>query len=153
MVDYVTLKQSMTEALDQAFSILEVLGEEMRDAFDNTPENLQSSSIGEAREQAADELDQLSKPDVPKLVEDMPVSWREQSMTARQQAKLSRSDRRDRSVNILENMVDALAARLEELDKQEGDGIEEQKEEIAAFKDELDDLVSGACAVEFPGRG
>ncbi len=154
MVDYVTQKKSLIEAVELAYGEFEALAGEMRDAFDNTPENLQGSGVGAAREQAADDLEQLDEPTVPKLLEDMIVSWQERSMSAKQLSRMTRAERRDAGINILESIISDLDKKLEEVDEIDDtvDGKQEQIEEIKSFRDDIENLIDNAAAIEFPGR-
>ena len=65
----VAISTTVGDAISTAFGIIEDLATEMRDAYDNTPESLQSSGVGEARGEAADALEGISEvDDVPEQV-------------------------------------------------------------------------------------
>ena len=59
---------TVADFVEQAFSIAEEVGGELREAFDNAPENLKGSDVNTRREAAADTLEGLSPPDVDDLL-------------------------------------------------------------------------------------
>lgn len=148
-------KMSLEDAVSAAFGEITTLGEEMREAYDNTPENLQQAAIGEARDQAASDLENISEAEVPDILKDsadakekkFEISWTTSKMTAKQQMRQSRSDRRDGAVQILDACID-------HLDKIADDESvsEEVKEAASELRDELDNAKSEVEAVDFPGR-
>lgn len=126
-----------------AMSELECLGEEMREAFDNTPESLQNGGVGEARGQAADDLEGLSEPNVPKCLEELKVEWTERKGGKR---RASRASRRDDAVSMLNRAVD----RLNEYEADEANS-EDDRSEAEQLRDEIENLISEAENVYFPG--
>jgi len=116
------------------FAELTTLGEEMREAYDNTPESLQSSGVGEARGAAADTLEGLTEDEVPEAISTLEVDYPFDT-----KKKPSRSDRRDNAVAALSAIVD----RLQEDEK--------VSETHADFLQGLEELISEAEGVEFPG--
>ena len=62
---------TIADAISEAYGELQTIGEEMREAFDNTPESLQSGGVGEARGEAADALENISELDVPEALQDI----------------------------------------------------------------------------------
>lgn len=131
-------KVTIADIISEAFGELQGLGEEMREAFDNTPENLQNSGVGEARGQAADDLENLTEPDVPEslgtkefTVQEMPLKM-----------NASRSNRRDAATGLLEQAISFLNdLELENEPAQERDDL----------VGEIENLVEEAQNVEFPG--
>jgi hypothetical protein len=159
---------SISDAVSDAFGNLQALGEEMREVFDNTPENFQTSGVGEARGEAADALENLSEPYVPGELEGIVVSWSIPVLSPSKQRRQSRSDRRNDAIATLQ----AVVSRLEEIrdyeqPKNENDDGEELKEgqpgyekpeyeqsavdEADSFIDEIENLISEAEDVNFPG--
>jgi hypothetical protein len=61
-------------AIEEAYYEICVLGEEMREAYDGTPEPLKDSA-GRSREIAADLLEDASPPFVPAAVENQSITW------------------------------------------------------------------------------
>lgn len=92
---------SIEGALDEAYQSASELCEEMRDAFDNTPEQFKSNS-GRFREIAADDLDSLLHPSIPPGIagDAHHVTWLE--MLKGKDGKLFRPARRDNVVRCLE---------------------------------------------------
>jgi len=138
---YLAREMSMSEAVSEAMSELQTLAEEMREAFDNTPESLQGGGVGEARGEAADNLENLSEPDVPTSLEAIKVAWSVRELSPSKLRKQSRSDRRN----------DALeTAKLEEIKDDEASS-EELAGDAETLRDEIENLMSDAENVEFPG--
>jgi hypothetical protein len=146
-------KGSLADAVSEAFSELQSLGEEMRDAFDNTPESLQQSAVGEARGEAADALEGLDEPDVDDMFGSVPVEW-----STFHKRRESRSLRRDNACSALDQAISALQAlqdddeaikaiTAEHTDK----SIDDIKEAAESLRDDLERLKDDAEAVEFPG--
>jgi hypothetical protein len=108
---YISHESTVDGAVSDAFGELTTLGEEMRESFDNTPENFQTSGVGEARGEAADALENLSEPSVPSELADYAVSWSTRALSPSQMRKQSRASRRDDAVATLQAVVD----RLEEI--------------------------------------
>jgi hypothetical protein len=129
----VTRRITVDDAVSGAWAVLEELAGEMREAFDNTPENLQQSAVGQAREEAADALENLSQPSVPDGLGDREFEYTYLPLKAR----ASRSERCCDAVAMLQAVVDEL---------EDDDG-----EAATGLRDELDELISEAEAVEFPG--
>jgi len=100
-------KASLTDVLSEAFEELAELGNEMREAFDATPESLQQSGVGQAREAAADALECIEAPDVPAELAGVQVTW---SDVRRPRSRyVSRAMRRDDATAILTACVSALS--------------------------------------------
>jgi hypothetical protein len=129
-------ERTLEEAVSEAFSELEGLAQEMREAFDNTPESLQNSGAGEARGVAADTLEEISEAEVPEELKSLKVSW-----ALFPKKNKSRAARRDDAVTILDECIQMLAD-LED---------EAQKEAAEGFVDELENAKDTAESVEFPG--
>ena len=141
-------KLSIADAVSEAFSEITSLGDEVREAYDNTPESLQNSSIGEARDECASALEQINEPDVPEELGKIEVEVYRPSRTPKQQAKLSRRERRDDAVQIM----DAVMQRLDEyLDGTENSPKQDIREEAQALRDEIELAKDEAEQVEFPG--
>lgn len=148
MLEYVTRKGSILDAVELAYSEFQVLGEEMRVAFDDMTEKVQAGTRGLATEEAADQLEQLDEPSVPKLIEDITITWSERAP----QQKRSLSDRRDSAISILEGVIDALDKKLEEIQMLDDtvDGKLEQTNEVESLREDIGNLIDNASSVEFP---
>jgi hypothetical protein len=143
---YLAREMSMSEAVSEAMSELQTLAEEMREAFDNTPESLQGGGVGEARGEAADNLENLSEPDVPTSLEAIKVAWSVRELSPSKLRKQSRSDRRNDALETLS----AVTAKLEEIKDDEASS-EELAGDAETLRDEIENLMSDAENVEFPG--
>jgi hypothetical protein len=136
-------KMSIADAVSEAIGEIQSLAEEMREAYDNTPESLQSSGVGEARGEAADNLEQIDEPDVPEEVKDFNVEITDLPPKRRGH---SRRERRDQATYILEVCIDALNERIDMPDEKEA-----IKEAAESCRDELETAKDNAECVEFPG--
>jgi hypothetical protein len=151
MIEYVTLKKSLPEAVERAYSEFQMLGEEMREAFDEMGEKAQEGPKGQATEETADLLEQLDEPSVPKLLEEIEVTWQERTMTSK---STSRADRRDAAITVLEGVIDALDKKLQEIEEiaDTVDGKLEQTNEVESFREDIGNLIDNASSIEFPRR-
>lgn len=148
----------LIDAVSEAHSELAQLGEEMREAFDNTPEGLQGSDVGQAREAAADELENLDEPDVPKSAAELEVWWKKPERTMSQQKRMTRAQRRDDALQILAEVMSALDTRIEEIElaqaaiiKEGGEPNLDELDALKNFREEIENLHDNADNVYFPG--
>lgn len=139
---------TIEDAVSEAFGEIQSLAEEMREAFNNTPESLQSGGVGEARGEAADALENISEPDVPTELQGdkFKVKWAVRTLTPKQQMKRSRSARCSEAVETL-NMV---VQRLDEINKDQTQ-TQEVRDVADSFSDEVQNIIDEAEGVEFPG--
>ena len=123
--------------VEEAFSIIEELGSDLRDAFENTPESLQESDVGMARNEAATILEELAyeKPAIPETLK------RKKVFVPPPKRLKSRRDQANEAADILE-------AVNQEVSKH-GDLCEAQ--EFKKFTSQIEDTVSNLEDVEFPG--
>ncbi|WP_334500354.1 hypothetical protein [Bradyrhizobium sp. AZCC 1678] len=100
----------MSEALFDAYFEISQLGDEMREAFDSTPEQFKENS-GKEREVAADWLEAVLQPAVPPSIagKEHWIEWLE--MRPGKDGKLFRPARRDNAVRCLKAAL-AYAARV-----------------------------------------
>ena len=132
-------EMELSVVVADAYQALIELGDEMQEAYDNTPESLQGSAIGEARQEAADQLSGLDQPTVHESIEATKIKVHVPVRSPSAQARLSRSDRRDDAISMLQSCVDVLQDMAE-------------YSHVDPLIEELDQLISEAEAVEFPGR-
>jgi hypothetical protein len=155
--------------IEGAYSVFEELAGEMREAFDNTPESLQGSGVGEARGTAADELENWTEaPDVPEWLADLPATY-----TPSQKRKQSRRDRAGQATYELGVAIAAIEVEMEKLEeKREADEqevqkhsdeatlarlrsaieqAEEREQEAEAVRDACQEALDAVDGVEFPG--
>jgi hypothetical protein len=139
---------TIEDAVSEAFGEIQSLAEEMREAYDNTPEALQNSGVGEARGEAADNLENISEPEVPTELQGdkFKVTWQVPVLSPSKQRKRSRSNRRYDAIETLNQVV----ARLEEL-KEDEEQSEEVREAAESFVDDVQTVIDEAESVEFPG--
>lgn len=132
---------SVDDAISAGFGDLTELGEELRNWYDSLPENLQGGDKGSTVDEGASTLENLNEPDVDsdlsKALEVKGVDVQVYPLKKR----ASRADRRDYAVGLLSGAKDA----LEEFNE---DG---ENDEAKQLVDDLDELISEAEAVEFPG--
>lgn len=88
----------LSEAFDDAYCEAFQLGEEMREAFDATPEQFKDNS-GKEREVAADILEAMLQPSVPDSIALEEIEWIE--MRKGKDGKLFRPARRDNILRCL----------------------------------------------------
>ena len=133
-----TLKEAIEQARYDAYD----LRTEMETAFGGTPEGLQRSWIGLARENDAVDLstahDFLANCDVPAEAEGIQIQWLE--MRPGKNGKIFRPARRDNIVNCLA----ICDLRLGEID---------QTDRIARIREDLKVSISLLKGLSFPGMG
>lgn len=128
-------------AMGDAISEFESLAGEMRDWYDNMPENLQSGSKGDSVGEAADTLEGISEVEVPDAIKDLKVEY-----TERQQ-KTSRSARRDYACRLLQGAIDEAQSWMDD----EANAEHEDFDAVGSFLDEAQSALDEAEGVDFPG--
>lgn len=152
----ISVTTTVGDAINTAFSTIEDLASELREAYENTPESLQQSGAGEARGEAADTLENISEPDVPECAQELPVAFTHMPLPRRS----SRSDRLADGLGYAYQAIEVIEERIEVLTKQQSDNdkddsaVAETQEEIDALdslRDEVTTMIEEAESVEFPG--
>lgn len=143
---YKERKLALPDAVSEAFGEITSLAEEMREAFDNTPESLQQSGAGEARGEAADALENISEVEVPELLAKFEVTLTEPVLTPKQMMSKSRSARLGDATDILDMVISHLNELAE--DKTQTGEVMEAAGDLAS---ELEDAKNEAENVSFPG--
>jgi len=130
-------RDTFAHAIGEAFSEVLLLSEEMREAFDGTPESLKQSRLGQRRETAAKLLEQY-EPDMPKPLRDdkHQVLWIE--MVRGKDGNLFRPARRDNAVRRLLTCVAYLSTLP-------------GRDDTDKLKTELQHAINILDAVDFPG--
>ena len=130
-------RDTFAHAISEAFSEVLLLSEEMREAFDGTPESLKRSRLGQRRETAAKLLEQY-EPDMPKPLRDdkHQVLWIE--MVRGKDGNLFRPARRDNAVRRLLTCVAYLSTLP-------------GRDDTDKLKTELQHSINILDAVDFPG--
>ena len=122
---------TVADLVDGAFATLEDLAGEVGDWYDNLPEGLQSGDKGSALDDARNTLESLSQPDVNEHLGALEVYYEPVDEIR------SRASRRDEAINRLQVVVDVLA--------------DTDDAEAKELNDELENAISEAEGVEFPG--
>jgi hypothetical protein len=147
MSEYLQLKERhFTKTLEilfeDAYGIVEELQGELQDAFENMPDSLQCSPVGEARQEAASELEEIcgGQPEIPTFVAPLPIVHYP-SLNQK-----SRSDEADEAAAMLRAVVQAVAAYRESNKLKKSDA-----RELDDFVGQLEDHAENIESVEFPG--
>lgn len=146
--------------ISDAFSEIESLAEEMREAFENTPESLQGSGAGEARGEAADNLESLhsDQPDIPDICTEIEVYFLPAKDTS------SRAKRASAVQDMLSSAAGEIRSFIEnyEEDEEEGKEVKEGEEgeekkdapdmdELESLADKLEEIGEEVGGITFPG--
>jgi hypothetical protein len=143
----VELKSSVTGLIEEGLSELQSLGEEMRSWHDGMPENFQNGDKGSQVDEAASTLENLAtEVDVPEEG-DVEVTMTHRPLGRKQ----SRSSRRDHAVAMLSAAKDKLEELRDGQDEADPDDQGVDEVDYASAIEELENIISEAEAVEFPG--
>jgi len=147
-IEYLQLKQKFYTKridlfLDEAYEEIDELRDEMQEAFDNTPESLQDSAVGQARSEAADQLGSIadSPPSVPDVLSELYVLH---------YPSLNQKSRADQADDAAVMLRDASQAAQKFLDGT----VKPKKVDLKAiqeFCDQLEEHANELDNVEFPG--
>jgi hypothetical protein len=138
----VELKSSVSGMIDDGLSELQSLGEEMRSWYDNLTDSLQQNDKGTRVGEAADALENLAtEVEVPEGAAEAEVVLHHRPLGRKQ----SRARRRDHAVAMLSAAKDKLEELKDHEDNEDGD------DDFDTPIDELDNIISEAEGVEFPG--
>lgn len=167
---------SVEDALSNAFGEIESLHEEMESWKDGLEEKLSHTPKYEQVSEACDVLENhTDAPDVPEAASDLTVTYGE-TVNKNKKRGVSRATRLDNAVGALNAVVEAVQARIDDLEEQQEairqeaplgeekaggaecaergpiDDLSEKQTELEQFRDEvqehIDELDGG---VEFPG--
>jgi len=151
--EYLRLKSTrysttVESLVDEAYAEIECLAEEMRERFDNMPENLQGGDIGCRVEEAADALEGIDRVDYPDDLSEITTVFYPTLNCD------SRADRAAEAASQLRHAVDVLREwQDEQTVKANEDGSEEEVDPAIAaeFADELENHADELEGVDFPG--
>ena len=145
--EYLQLKErhfthTLEKLVDDAYGIVDELQGELQAAYENMPEGLQGSPVGEARSEAADQLGNISDPpELPPCVSSLRIVH---------YPSLHQTGRRQRAYEA-EEMMQAVAKAIRQyreseakLTKAEAKDLDECCRQLEGHAEELD-------SVEFPG--
>lgn len=157
----------LDDVISGACGELANLAEEIRSWYDSLPEGLQQADKGQQLDECANQLENISEPDVPDFARAMAV-YAPPMLNVN-----SRGDRRDDCVHQLQQAVQMLqdAKEMEQFalfheeqgrtvhlfqearkgQEQPEETAEEQKDALQALVDELDNIINDAESAEFPG--
>lgn len=125
------------ELIDDTFADIEGLAGEIRDWYDNLPQQFQDGSKGDELNECADNLEQIQAPDVPENLKDLRLVCL---------PMLDVKSRGDQLASCVERLTSAKEF-LEDAEKMKAENIEEATFLIS----EIDEAISGCEGVEFPG--
>ena len=175
---FTQLNGTVSSFVSDGFSEITGLGEELREAYDNAPDNLKGTSVNEARDSTASEIENLSEPDVPEALQDLDcVTSIDNGKVYRGRQTQSRACRASNAASQLRaaaetvrewlerheeiedadpNDAAALKARAEAIEKIETEGMDIEAyntavQEGEALADELESMADTIEGLEFPG--
>jgi len=130
-------RDTLAHAISETFSEVLLLSEEMREAFDGTPESLKQSRLGRRRQAAANLLEQY-EPEMPIPLRDdkHQVVWIE--MVRGKDGNLFRPARRDNAVRCLLTCVAYLSSLPD-------------RDDTDKLKFQLQNAINILDSVDFPG--
>lgn len=140
-------------SISDAFSELTSLGEEAREIVDNAPEGLNQTDRIQTFEATADALENLTEPDVPACIADLPVTYFE-SVPTRKRQGTSRATRCSNAIGIISAVRDVADEWVNEHVGEDGEpkeGFEDDVEAVIQFVSECEEMESEAEGCEFPG--
>lgn len=146
---------SIQDLISDANSQVEELAGEMRSWYDNLPENLQSGERGERVGEAADTLEGISQPDVPKQMEELAQKAEdegdEQGIKTVYYPGTNVSSRADRAAEAAGMYRAAAEAVREFVEDAKVDDPEFDGGDLESFADECESAADELEGVEFPG--
>lgn len=141
------VKYTCQSALEDARSVIEELGQEMRDWFDNTPEGLQNSDKMQRVDEAANTLEEAASTleDAPECAEKIP----EFEYLPCLKRHPSRAARLSEAIATLDATIDAVNAFTQHATNPPDPVIAEEL--LSWVSDSLDSTKDMLSDVEFPG--
>jgi hypothetical protein len=166
--------------ISDGYSTINEVGEELREAYDNAPENLKGSSLNETRDSTASEIEGLSEPSLDSEVLNNLgcVTTLDNGKLYRGRMSMSRATRASNGASYLKaaaeairewlgendeipsaddvNDAETLKARVTKLEELEQKGIdpddyEKAREEADTVADQLESDADTAEGLEYPG--
>jgi hypothetical protein len=135
-------KASVVDVVSTAFEMITELAEEIREVYDNAPESLQNGPRLTTLNDSADILENVNEPDVPDELADIEVEYGEWSAR-----RMSRATRRDYAVQLMDDVIQTLQARLDSDEPADSEILDGAQELI----DGLDEVKGDIDCAEFPG--
>lgn len=138
---------TLEDLLSEARSELEELGEAVRESYDNMPEGLQGSAIGEARDEAANTLEGLDSPEVPAAYAGNKIIYH---WFPSRKKNPSKRDLLDAILDKVETVLTTLQEKHDELDEADDDKKDQDKiDELANAIEEIERLKDDCDGIEF----
>jgi hypothetical protein len=151
----------VADAVSMALSGIEELRDELQEWYDGMPESLQGGEKGQALETCIEALSNYEQVDVPECVSESQEDGDETTkgnvggvrfeMIDMNKKRMSRAQRRDLNVSLLQCVVDAVRQELEEHEDSGEDRYAETRDDLNAFLDELENAICEFEGAEFPG--
>lgn len=144
---------TITDALSTGFSEIQSLRDELTEWKDNLEEKLSHTDKYQRVSDCADSLDEIADCEdecVPPIHTEETVDWVEQKKASKK-SPYPRWLRLQNAVNALEAVKAQLEILVETDDDEDEDPEDENRMEIQACIDKLDEIIDGANSVEFPG--
>ena len=176
---FTTLKGTVSEFISNGYSEAEEVGSELREAYDNAPDNLKSTDVNERRDSAASEIEGLSEPSISSsILEELDcVTSIDNGKMYRGRMSQSRACRANNAAAQLRAAAEAiqgwydehpdiedadandpaaLKERAEALEKLEADGIDlddyqQAREEASDLVSELENAAETLEGLDIPG--
>lgn len=143
-----TLKTIHTQAaesvIEEAYNDFELLQQEIEQWYDNMPENLQGSLLGETLDNTNTELQDLEKPDIPDAIQTLEVTYIPMGGDSRADRCADACGSLKAVIRACEKLIAVTEANVSE------DQAREELEGVQELIDELQEDVDTAEALEFP---
>jgi hypothetical protein len=138
---FTTCNTTVSAAVSDGFSVITEVGEEFREIYDNAPESLQQSDVNQTRDNTASEIENLSEPDIPDVLEGVPCTYIEDNgKVYRGRRSQSRACRATNGAGMLRAAAEGAEAWLSEHEELPEEGTAAYKEMVAKLEDEGIDL-------------
>lgn len=153
----VPVTTTLADAIEDGYSRLSSLKDEVQEIVDNAPEALQDSDRIQTLEQTCSSLDGVdSTPDVPLGVADMTVKYTEDQRKSRSHSRASQCAE---ACDVLRAAVEAMDEWIEDADDRKDGKMspaeqqeqDEELEEVKSLRDEVQDMLDNAEGCEWPG--
>jgi hypothetical protein len=139
---------SLTGLIEDAYSVFEELASELRDWHDNLPESFQQGDKGSQLEDASSMLENLRSPDLPEFLTKLEdTDKRSRTLHLPMLDVNSRADRCSDACSMLGSAIEGLNKLVEGF----GESQDEDRQDLQAVIDQLENDKSEAEGVEFPG--
>lgn len=136
---------SASDLVAEAFSEMASLADELDEAYENMPENLQSTDLAESRQEAASACRDVDQPDLPDAASEIKVFHTPDLKTML--VGCSRGDRAAEASAKLRSVADAFRNHANELEET-NDAL---AEELQSSADDLETSADTMDDISFPG--